>query len=53
VVVDARAERADWQAVLAEAGFVEQRPLARMYLAGTRPPAAPELELAVFGPDFG
>jgi len=53
LVVDARAEREDWRAVLAEAGFVEQRPLARMYLEGRRPPAHGELELAIFGPDFG
>lgn len=53
VVVDTPADREDWLAALRAAGFREQRPLARMYRAGARPPGRPELQLAIFGPEFG
>ena len=53
VVVDAPADREDWLAELRAAGFAEERPLVRMYRAGARPPGRPELQLAIFGPEFG
>ena len=37
----------------ATSGFREQRPLTRMYLGEARPPARPEHELAILGPEFG
>jgi hypothetical protein len=52
LILDARADP-DWLAALGELGFREQRPFTRMYLGDARPAAAPRLELAVFGPEFG
>ena len=52
LILDARAEPA-WLATLAGLGFREERPLTRMYLGPSRPPARPELEPAIFGPEFG
>jgi GNAT superfamily N-acetyltransferase len=52
VVLDVPADRSDWLAILAEMGFREQRPLIRMYRAA-RPPGRPDLQLAIFGPEFG
>jgi GNAT superfamily N-acetyltransferase len=52
LIVDARVEPA-WLAALGELGFREQRPFTRMYLGDARPEARPDLELAVFGPEFG
>lgn len=52
LVLDARADPR-WLAALAELGFREARPLTRMYLGPARPPALPELERAILGPEFG
>ena len=52
LVLDARAEPG-WLARLAELGFREQRPLTRMYLDAVLPPARPELEPVILGPEFG
>jgi GNAT superfamily N-acetyltransferase len=52
LILDARA-LPRWLAALDELGFREQRPLTRMYLGETRPPARPEHELAILGPEFG
>jgi GNAT superfamily N-acetyltransferase len=52
LIVDARAEPT-WLAALAALGFREQRPFTRMYLGEARPPARPQAEAAVFGPEFG
>ncbi len=51
LVVDARVEPS-WLAALAGMGFREQRPFTRMYLGEARPPARPQSEPAVFGPEF-
>ena len=51
LIVDARGEAA-WLATLAALGFRGQRPFTRMYLDDRRPPAQPELEWAVRGPEF-
>lgn len=52
LIVDARVEPS-WVAGLAGMGFSEQRPFTRMYLGEARPPARPQAEPAVFGPEFG
>jgi hypothetical protein len=52
VVLDVPADRSDWLAILGDMGFREQRPLIRMYRAA-RPPGRPDLQLAIFGPEFG
>lgn len=52
LVVDARVEPS-WLTVLGEMGFREQRSFTRMYLGEARPPARPDLEPAVLGPEFG
>jgi GNAT superfamily N-acetyltransferase len=52
LILDARADP-DWLTTLGELGFREQRPFTRMYLGDTRPAARSQLELAVFGPEFG
>jgi hypothetical protein len=52
VVVDVPADRADWRARLDEFGFVEKRPLVRMF-RGAPPPGSPERVWAIFGPEFG
>jgi hypothetical protein len=52
LILDARAEP-DWLAALGDLGLREQRRFTRMYLGPQRPPARPELELAVCGPEFG
>jgi GNAT superfamily N-acetyltransferase len=52
VIVDA-AERDDWLPAVRALGFREQRPLIRMYRHGGRAPGRPELQHAIFGPEFG
>ena len=52
VVVDVPADRGDWLAMLDEFGFVEKRPLVRMF-RGAPPPGLPERVWAIFGPEFG
>jgi GNAT superfamily N-acetyltransferase len=52
LILDARAEPR-WLAALGELGFREARPLVRMYLGPARPPARPELEPVILGPEFG
>jgi GNAT superfamily N-acetyltransferase len=52
LILDARAA-SGWLAALGELGFREQRPLTRMYLGDARPPAHPEHEPAILGPEFG
>jgi len=52
VVVDASADRPEWPALLADLGFVEQRPLIRMF-RGTGRAGRPEMQRAIFGPEFG
>jgi GNAT superfamily N-acetyltransferase len=52
LILDARA-LPRWLAALGDLGFREQRPLTRMYLGEARPPARPEHELAILGPEFG
>jgi GNAT superfamily N-acetyltransferase len=53
VIVDVNAERADWVATVGALGFREQRTLIRMYRGGGRAPGRPDLQLAIFGPEFG
>jgi GNAT superfamily N-acetyltransferase len=53
VIVDAAADHADWLESLRGLGFREHRPLMRMYRGGALPPGRPELQLAIFGPEFG
>ena len=52
LILDARAEPR-WLAALAGLGFREARALTRMYLGPARPPARPELEPVILGPEFG
>jgi hypothetical protein len=52
LILDARAE-ASWLAALEALGFRAARPFTRMYLDDARPPAQPEREPAVRGPEFG
>jgi GNAT superfamily N-acetyltransferase len=52
LILDARA-LPRWLAALGDLGFRKQRPLTRMYLGEARPPARPEHELAILGPEFG
>lgn len=52
VILDARAEPS-WLQALDTLGFREARSFTRMYLGDARPPARPEWEPAVFGPEFG
>ncbi len=52
LTLDARAEPR-WLEGLAAIGFGTVRPLTRMYLGGSPPPARPEHEPVVFGPEFG
>jgi hypothetical protein len=52
VVLDASADRPEWRAALEADGFREQRPLVRMYRECS-PPGRPEMQLAIFGPEFG
>jgi GNAT superfamily N-acetyltransferase len=54
VVIDVPADRPEWRAVLDEFGFVERRPLVRMFHgAGVVPPGRAERVWAIFGPEFG
>lgn len=53
LIVDVAADREDWVAAAAGLGFREQRPLIRMYRGGGGPPGRPDLQLAIFGPEFG
>jgi GNAT superfamily N-acetyltransferase len=53
MVVDAGAERGEWVGALASLGFREERPLIRMYKDAARAGGRPELQLAIFGPEFG
>jgi GNAT superfamily N-acetyltransferase len=53
VIVDVAADRADARAALGALGFREQRPLIRMYRGGGRAPGRPDLQVAIFGPEFG
>ena len=52
LILDARAEPS-WLQALGALGFRAARPFTRMHLGDTRPPAQPEVELAVLGPEFG
>jgi len=52
VVLDVPVDRPEWLSALEADGFREQRPLVRMYRA-SRPPGRPEIQLAIFGPEFG
>jgi GNAT superfamily N-acetyltransferase len=52
LLLDARVEPS-WLRALDELGFREERPFARMYLGAAQPPARPQMERAVFGPEFG
>jgi hypothetical protein len=52
LIVDARVD-APWLESLGRLGFRAARPLTRMYLGEARPPAAPTMEAAVLGPEFG
>ncbi len=53
VIVDVAADRADARTTLEPLGFREQRPLIRMYRGGGRAPGRPDLQVAIFGPEFG
>ena len=52
LILDARAEPS-WLQALDALGFRVRRAFTRMYLGDARPPAQPERERAVFGPEFG
>jgi hypothetical protein len=52
-IVDVAADHVDALASLTALGFHEQRPLIRMYRRGARPPGRPDLQVAIFGPEFG
>jgi GNAT superfamily N-acetyltransferase len=53
VIVDVGAERDDARAILGALGLREQRPLIRMSRGGGRAPGRPDLQVAIFGPEFG
>jgi len=53
VIVDAAVHHTDWLESLRGLGFREHRPLMRMYRGGARAPGRPDLQLAIFGPEFG
>jgi GNAT superfamily N-acetyltransferase len=53
VVVDASAGHTEWIAALGALGFHEERPLVRMYHRGGGTVRPSELQLAIFGPEFG
>jgi GNAT superfamily N-acetyltransferase len=52
VIVDVSAEDPGWLAAVRALGFTEQRPLVRMY-RGDAHPGSPDLQFAIFGPEFG
>ena len=52
LVLDARVEPS-WLRELGDLGFREERPFTRMYLGEAQPTAGPQMERAVFGPEFG
>jgi hypothetical protein len=52
LVLDARVEPS-WLRALDDLGFREERPFTRMYLGAAPPAARPQIERAVFGPEFG
>ena len=52
LILDARGDPR-WLEGLRGLGFRALRPLTRMYLGEARPPARPEHELAILGPEFG
>lgn len=52
VVLDATPHVPEWRERLRSLGFVEQRELIRM-ARGTPPPATPDRQFAILGPEFG
>jgi predicted N-acetyltransferase YhbS len=52
-VVDAPTDQTAWRAWLADAGFVEQRPFARMSRGRPAPAGSPAHFFAALGPEFG
>lgn len=53
IVLDVPTAAPGWAAALQDAGLREQRPFARMYRAGSRPPGWTDLVFAAFGPELG
>jgi len=53
VIIDAAAGDQDWLARLHRLGFVEKRRLTRMYRAPGSAPGQPDVQRAIFGPEFG
>lgn len=53
VIIDALHHATEWRAWLSELGFVEQRPLIRMYRGENRWPGLPQKQFAILGPEFG
>jgi len=53
VVIDALLHTPEWIAWLSSLGFVEQRPLIRMYRGSNASPGVPKKQFAILGPEFG
>ena len=53
VVIDALHQIPGWKQWLSSIGFIEQRPLIRMYRGSNAYPGIPEKQFAILGPEFG